>query len=67
MRMISNYLVKGLFGVLGIVGVEVVSTAEALDPETITEAGSIIIQILIAIASLFGIFRKKKGAGNIKK
>ena len=49
-----------LIGASGIGLTEVVQTAEALNPEQITSAGNLIIQILIGVITLFGLFKRKK-------
>lgn len=50
-------LVIGGAGVASSKGVEVVTS---LDPNTITEGAGLVVQILIAIVTLFGLFKKKK-------
>ena len=55
----SNFI-KGAIGTVGMALTEVVQTTPALQPEEITTVGNIIIQIVIAIVTVFGIFKKKK-------
>lgn len=51
-----------VYGVGGVGGVQLVTEVLPADPSTITEVGGLIVQILIAIASLFGLFKKKKNS-----
>ena len=55
----NDSLQKILVGGAGIAGTEV-DVAQSLDPTTITDAGALIIQILIGIVTLFGLFKRKK-------
>ena len=56
----NDSIQKIVVGATGIAGTQVVEVAQNLDPTTITDAGGLIIQILIAIVTLFGLFKKKK-------
>lgn len=53
---INNFIA----GVSGIIGTEAVQHAPPLQPEEITSIGNLLIQIAIGIATLWGIFRRKK-------
>lgn len=55
-----NNLTKLGFGSVGILGTELVQNIAAANPDDITAMGNIIIQIIIAIASIIGIFKRKK-------
>ena len=57
--MYSN-LIKGSIGAVGIVATDLVETAPMLQPEDISSIGNIIIQIVIAIASIFSMFKRRK-------
>jgi hypothetical protein len=56
----NDTLQKLLIGGGGITASKVAETTASLDPSTITEVGSILVQVLIAIVTLFGLFKKKK-------
>lgn len=47
-------------GVTGIAGTEAVQNAPPLQPEEITSVGNLIIQVILGIATLWGIFRGRK-------
>ena len=51
-----------LIGASGIGLTEVVQNSTALDPSQITTAGNLIIQLIIGIVTLFGLFKRKKNA-----
>ena len=58
-----NYKISQLLiGASGIGLTEVVQTSTALDPSEITTAGNLIIQLIIGIVTLFGLFKGKKNA-----
>lgn len=47
-------------GVMGAGSTEIVTQVIPPDPSTITEIGGLIVQIIITIVTLFGLFKKKK-------
>lgn len=50
---------KLLIGGAGLVTSKTVEVATELNPETITEGAGLVVQILIAIVTLFGLFKRK--------
>lgn len=56
----NTSLSKLLIGSSGIVASYVATKSESISPEQITQAGSIFVQIIIGIITLFGLFKKKK-------
>lgn len=44
----------------GSIGTEIVQNAPAFDPNEITSIGNLIIQIVIGVFTLFGMFKRKK-------
>jgi hypothetical protein len=56
----KEVLQKLVIGSGGLVTTELVQTAEMLNPEEITTAGNLIIQIIIGIVTIFGLFKKRK-------
>lgn len=56
----KDNLLKGLFGGAGIVSVEVVDQVASINPDQITSGASLIVQIILAIASLIAMFKKPK-------
>lgn len=57
---IKNLIIGGA-GVVTSKGVEV---ATSITPNDITEGAGLVVQILIAIVTLFGLFKKKKPKTN---
>lgn len=49
-----------VIGGSGIAATEIVNQSANLSPDQITTAGNLIIQILIAVVTIFGLFKKKK-------
>lgn len=47
-------------GAVGAVSTEVVTQASTFDPAPITEGVGLVSQIIILVATLIGLFRKKK-------
>lgn len=47
-------------GTVGAIGTEIVQNAPMLDPNEITSIGNLIIQIVIGVFTLFGMFKRKK-------
>ena len=58
--MVNEKISTLLVGGAGAGAVEVVNTATTFNPEVITDGVGIISQIVILIATLIGLFRKKK-------
>lgn len=52
-------ITKLLMGTGGVAATEIVQQASMINPETITTTTNLIIQIVIGIVTLFGIFKKK--------
>lgn len=46
-------------GLAGVAGTELVQHASITSPEDITTLGNLLIQIAIAVATIFGLFKKK--------
>ena len=55
-------LTKILIGSSGIGATEIVQSSLPTDPTNIVEISNILIQIVVAIATLFGLFKRKKVA-----
>jgi hypothetical protein len=55
-------LTKILIGSTGIGATEIVQSSLPTDPTNIVEISNILIQIVVAIATLFGLFKRKKVA-----
>lgn len=51
---------KALIGGTGLTASFVADNAEFLDPSRITDIGSILVQIIIGISTLIGLFKRKK-------
>lgn len=47
-------------GTVGAIGTEIIQNAPALDPNEITSIGNLVIQIVIGVFTLFGMFKRKK-------
>jgi hypothetical protein len=60
----KSKVIEGLIGFSGIASIEVVETASAVNPETVSNGVSIISQIVILIVTLVGLFRKNKVTKN---
>lgn len=56
----SETFQKLLIGGSGIAASNVAETVTSISPTEITEIGSIIVQVIIAIVTLLGLFKKKK-------
>lgn len=56
----NSTILKAGIGSLGIAASEVAANAETFSPENISNTGNILVQIVILISTLFGLFRKKK-------
>ena len=55
-------ITKILIGSSGIGATEIVQSSLPTDPTNIVEISNILIQIVVAIATLFGLFKRKKVA-----
>lgn len=47
-------------GATGAGAIEAVEVAQTFDPATVTEGVSLLSQVIILVATLFGLFKKKK-------
>ena len=56
----KNWITQTVIGGSGIGVIEVVKNTIPSDPTDVVQATNIIVQIIIAIATLFGIFKRKK-------
>jgi hypothetical protein len=56
----NSKFIDAFIGIGGLGLTEVVQNADAISPDQITTAGNLIIQVLIAIVTIFGIFKRKK-------
>lgn len=56
----SSKIGTALTGASGIVSIELVDKASSFNPDLITDSASLIVQIVLAIATLVGLFKKKK-------
>lgn len=54
-----NSLKPLAIGAVGVAGTEFVQHAAITSPEDITTFGNLLIQIAIAVATIFGLFKKK--------
>lgn len=55
---------KLLIGGSGVVASKIAETSSSLSPDQITEGGSLLVQIIIAVVTLFGLFKRKKSTNN---
>ena len=65
-NVMKDSIFKLLIGSTGIGLTEVVASAPTFDPTIVTETANILVQIVIAIVTLFGLFKKKKVTKTIK-
>jgi len=56
-----------LIGGSGVGAVEVIEQAQNINPETISSGVGILSQIIILIATLVGLFKKKKSGNNLNQ
>lgn len=56
----KNKLIDIAIGSSGIGLTEIVQNASVVDPQEVTAIGNILIQIVIGIVTLFGLFKRKK-------
>ena len=62
----KNKLIQLIIGSSGIGLTEVVASAPAFDPAVTTDTANILVQIVIAIVTLFGLFKRKKVTEKVK-
>lgn len=62
----KNTLIQLGIGASGIGATEIVANAIPSDPSNVVEVTNIIIQIVISIVTLFGLFKRKKVTNKIK-
>lgn len=53
-------VIKLTIGALGIGASEIAATTQGISPDEIGVIGNLVIQIVIGIATIFGIFKKRK-------
>lgn len=58
--MLKSKIVDATIGSSGIIATEIVQQASIVDPQEVTAIGNILIQIVIGIVTLFGLFKRKK-------
>lgn len=56
----NEQISKALIGGTGITASIVAEKAQFLDPTRISDIGSILVQIIIAVSTLIGLFKRKK-------
>lgn len=56
----NEQISKALIGGTGITASIVAENAQFLDPSRISDIGSILVQIIIAVSTLIGLFKRKK-------
>ena len=57
----SEQISKALIGGTGLSASVIATNVEFLDPSRISDIGSLIVQIIITISTLIGLFKRKKG------
>lgn len=56
----KDSITKLIIGASGISAIEVVERVTAINPEQIASGTSLVVQIIVAIATLIGLFKRKK-------